>query len=85
MKRILLTTVSLGVLGLLSPAFGADLPTYSKAPVLATPVYDWSGYYVGVFGGGGYGNHNLNNARRLCEFHGQLFVDGRVGRWRGGL
>jgi outer membrane immunogenic protein len=25
------------------------------------PMYDWSGFYVGVFGGGGYGNHNLNN------------------------
>jgi outer membrane immunogenic protein len=61
MKRILLTTVSLGVLGLLSPALGADLP-YAKAPVVATPVYDWSGYYVGVFGGGGLGNHNYNNA-----------------------
>jgi hypothetical protein len=62
MKRILLTTVSLGVLGLMSPAFGADLPTYSKAPVYAAPVYDWSGFYVGVFGGGGYGNHNVNDA-----------------------
>ena len=61
MKRILLTTVSLGVLGLLSPALAADLP-YAKAPVVATPVYDWSGYYVGVFGGGGLGNHNYNNA-----------------------
>jgi outer membrane immunogenic protein len=59
MKRILFTTVSLGVLGLLSPAFGADLPIYSKAP--APPVYDWTGFYVGVFGGGGYGNHNVNN------------------------
>lgn len=62
MKRVLLTTVSIGVLGLLSPAFGADLPIYSKAPAIAAPLYDWSGYYVGVFGGGGYGNHNLNNA-----------------------
>jgi outer membrane immunogenic protein len=62
MKRILLTTVSLGVLGLVSPAFGADLPTYTKAPVVASPVYDWSGFYVGVFGGGGWGNHNINNA-----------------------
>ena len=61
MKRILLTTVSLGVLGL-SPALGADLPTYSKAPSIAAPVYDWSGFYVGGFGGGGYGNHNVNNA-----------------------
>ena len=34
MKRILLTTVSLGVLGLVSPALGADLPNaYTKAPV----------------------------------------------------
>jgi outer membrane immunogenic protein len=62
MKRILFTTVSLGVLGLMSPALGADLPLYSKAPVIATPMYDWSGFYVGVFGGGGFGNHNLNNA-----------------------
>jgi outer membrane immunogenic protein len=62
MKRILLTTVSLGVLGLVSPALGADLPTYTKAPVVASPVYDWSGFYVGVFGGGGWGNHNINNA-----------------------
>jgi outer membrane immunogenic protein len=62
MKRILLTTVSLGVLGLLSPAFGADLPTYSKAPSIAAPVYDWTGVYFGVFGGGGYGNHNINDA-----------------------
>jgi outer membrane immunogenic protein len=62
MKRILLTTVSLGVLGLMSPAFGADLPFYTKAPRAATPLYDWSGFYVGVFGGYGLGNHNLNNA-----------------------
>jgi outer membrane immunogenic protein len=62
MKRILLTTVSLGVLGLVSPALGADLPAYTKAPVVASPVYDWSGFYVGVFGGGGWGNHNINNA-----------------------
>src|ERR1700686_2535495 len=61
MKRILLTTVSLSVLGLLSPALGADLP-YAKAPTIAAPVYDWTGVYVGVFGGGGFGNHNVNNA-----------------------
>jgi outer membrane immunogenic protein len=61
MKRILFTTVSLGVLGLVSPALGADLTPYIKAPPVAAPVYDWSGFYVGVFGGGGFGNHNLNN------------------------
>jgi outer membrane immunogenic protein len=62
MKRILFTTVSLGVLALMSPALGADLSPYIKAPAAATPLYDWSGFYVGVFGGGGFGNHNVNNA-----------------------
>jgi outer membrane immunogenic protein len=62
MKRILFTTVSLGVLGLMSPALAADLSPYMKAPAAATPLYDWSGFYVGVFGGGGYGNHDYNNA-----------------------
>jgi outer membrane immunogenic protein len=62
MKRILFTTVSLGVLGLMSPALGADLTPYIKASAVATPMYDWSGFYVGVYGGGGFGNHNLNNA-----------------------
>jgi outer membrane immunogenic protein len=61
MKRILFTTVSLGVLGLMSPALAADLSVYTKAPGLAAPIYDWSGFYVGVFGGGGFGNHNVNN------------------------
>jgi outer membrane immunogenic protein len=66
MKRILLTTVALGVLGLaspalVSPALGADLP-YVKAPVVAPAVYDWTGFYIGGFGGGGLGNHNYLNA-----------------------
>jgi outer membrane immunogenic protein len=63
MKRILFTTVALGVLGLMSPALGADLPPYMKAPAVASPMYDWSGFYAGVFGGWGIGNHNLNNAQ----------------------
>jgi outer membrane immunogenic protein len=61
MKRILLTTASLGMLSGLSPALAADLP-YAKAPSPVAAVYDWTGGYVGVFGGGGFGNHNFNNA-----------------------
>jgi outer membrane immunogenic protein len=68
MKRILLTTVSLGVLGFAAPALAADLPMYSKAPAIVAPVYDWSGFYVGGFGGYGYGNHNLNNATGPAGF-----------------
>jgi len=68
MKRILFTTVSLGVLGLVSPALGADLTPYIKAPAVVAPQYDWSGFYVGVFGGGGLGNHNVNNANGPAGF-----------------
>jgi outer membrane immunogenic protein len=60
MKRILLSTASLGVLGLLSPALATDLP-FVKAPSATPSIYDWSGVYVGTFGGGGLGNHNINN------------------------
>ena len=67
MKRTLLTAVSIGVLGPLSPALGADLP-YAKAPVAVASVYDWTGFYVGGFGGGGLGNHNYNNANGPAGF-----------------
>ncbi|MBR0801269.1 outer membrane beta-barrel protein [Bradyrhizobium jicamae] len=61
MKRFLFTSVSLVTLGLMSPALAADLPMYTKAPAVS-PTFDWSGFYAGVYGGGGFGNHNLNNA-----------------------
>ncbi|MCP3443317.1 outer membrane protein [Bradyrhizobium sp. CCGUVB14] len=68
MKKLLLTTASLCAIGLATPALAADLPIYGKAPAAVSPVYDWSGFYVGVFGGGGYGNHNLNNATGPAGF-----------------
>lgn len=49
MKKLLLSTVALGVLAL--PALAADLPT--KAPILA-PGVNWSGFYLGVMGGYGW-------------------------------
>jgi outer membrane immunogenic protein len=44
----------LSIAGFAGAAYGADLParTYSKAPVVAAPVYDWSGFYIGLNGGG---------------------------------
>jgi outer membrane immunogenic protein len=87
MKRILLTTVSLGVLGLSVPAFAADLTPYIKAPAAVSPAYDWSGFYVGVFGGGGFGNHNLNNALGPAGFANYTFnysSSGAIGGVEGG-
>jgi outer membrane immunogenic protein len=55
MKKFLLGTVGLIVLGLATPASAADLParTYTKAPVMMPALYDWSGFYLGINGGGG--------------------------------
>jgi outer membrane immunogenic protein len=53
MKKIL-STVGLLTLGLAVPAAAADLParTYTKAPPIVAPVYNWGGFYVGANGGG---------------------------------
>jgi outer membrane immunogenic protein len=55
MKKFLLGTVGLIVLGVAVPAAAADLPAqiYTKAPAYMAAVYDWSGFYVG--GNGGWG------------------------------
>jgi outer membrane immunogenic protein len=91
MKQFLLTTVSLGVLALGSPAFGADLP-FKARPAVPT-VYDWTGFYIGGFGGYAFGNHNLNNALGPAGFadftanwesHG-AFGGGEIGyNWQSG-
>jgi outer membrane immunogenic protein len=84
MKRILLSIVSLGLLSLMSPVLAADLPPYTKAPVAVSPLYDWSGFYVGVFGGGGFGNHNINNALGPAGFANYTFNYDSTGAVAGG-
>jgi outer membrane immunogenic protein len=58
MKKILLSTVAL--LGLTMTAGAADLPrrTIAPAPIVAVPVFTWSGFYVGVNAGYGFGNND---------------------------
>jgi outer membrane immunogenic protein len=56
MKKFLLGTVGLVALGMAAPASAADLPAhpYTKAPPpVVTPVYDWTGFYIGLNGGWG--------------------------------
>ena len=54
MKKLLLVTASALAVGIAAPASAADLAarTYTKAPAVVAPVYDWSGFYVGLNGGG---------------------------------
>jgi outer membrane immunogenic protein len=55
MKKLLLGTVGLMALGVAAvPASAADLaarPVYTKAPPIVNPIYDWSGFYIGINGG----------------------------------
>jgi outer membrane immunogenic protein len=56
MKKILLGATSIIVLGMVAPAGAADLAArpYTKAPPPVAAIYDWSGFYIGGNGGGGW-------------------------------
>jgi outer membrane immunogenic protein len=69
-KRILLGAVALALIAIgAASALAADLPvrTYTKSAVAVSPVYNWSGLYVGGSVGGHVGNDSdpaalLNNS-----------------------
>ena len=58
MKKILLGAVALIGIGIAAPASAADLyalPSYKAAPPpMMAVIYDWSGFYIGANGGGGW-------------------------------
>src|SRR3954469_3641340 len=55
MKKFLVCTAGLIALGVAAPASAADLAArpYTKAPPMVAAIYDWSGFYIGINGGGG--------------------------------
>ena len=61
MKKFLLTTVALVALG--APAVAADLAArpYTKAPPIAAPIYNWTGFYIGGHIGAAFNNDNTFN------------------------
>jgi outer membrane immunogenic protein len=58
MRKVLLGAVAIVTLTVVAPASAADVPV--KAPNAATtaPVYNWTGFYIGVEGGGGWADAN---------------------------
>jgi outer membrane immunogenic protein len=58
MKKILLGAIALIGIGIAAPASAADLyarPSYKAAPPpMMAVIYDWSGFYIGANGGGGW-------------------------------
>ncbi|UFZ06017.1 porin family protein [Bradyrhizobium ontarionense] len=87
MKKLLLMTTALVVLA--SPALAADLAArpYTKAPppVMAA-IYDWSGFYIGVNGGGGWSKNTwdlVGGGREGSHDASGGTVGGQVGyRWQ---
>jgi len=60
MKKVLSVFALIGA-GLISgAAYSADRPVL-KAPPPITPVYNWSGFYVGAHGGGSWAHNNFFN------------------------
>jgi len=62
-KISLIPAIALLALAAAGPARAADLsvaPLYKAPPVVALPAYNWSGFYVGVNGGGGWGTSNCS-------------------------
>ena len=56
MNKILFGAIGAVALGLSAPASAADMAArpYTKAPApMVAAIYDWSGFYIGINGGGG--------------------------------
>jgi outer membrane immunogenic protein len=96
MRSLWLGLVGLLAIGAASPAAAADLAArpYTKAPPMIATIYDWTGFYIGINGGGA-SSHNCwdinNNAgaivapavREGCHDASGGLVGGQIGyRWQ---
>src|ERR1700733_12103695 len=63
MKRLFVPFA--GMMVLTGAAAAADLsqppPVYPRAQVFVPPSYDWTGFYFGINGGGGFGSSSWNS------------------------
>ena len=96
MKKILLGVIGLAAVGMSAPASAADLAArpYTKAPPpMVAAVYDWTGFYLGFNGGGGWAHKcwDINNdlgvpigtVREGCHNATGGLVGGQLGyRWQ---
>jgi outer membrane immunogenic protein len=81
MQRIRLALLVASTIGLAQTALAADLPQRPvPAPLLSpAPVYNWTGIYLGVNGGGGWGHQDPLNLitnrfdRATVDFSGGVF------------
>src|SRR5262245_8740913 len=85
MKRFLLVGLGLLALAAAMPAQAADLPRGMpyKAPAAYAPMYNWTGFYLGIQGGGAWGGSDWNGLAVSNSPSGGL-IGGTVGyNWQG--
>ena len=92
MRRVLLTTISL-LAFTATAAVAADLPRAmpAKAPAFVPVGYNWTGFYLGINGGYGWGSSRWNGfgsstiLRRHGRWHRRLQLAGHRQPWVFGL
>jgi outer membrane immunogenic protein len=92
MKKLLLATSCLALSSV--AVMAADLPMQTKAPLMAAPVFSWTGCYVGASVGGGVSRTNVQNSEGISGPQGngtgaiaggQLGCNYQDGNWVFGL
>lgn len=74
MKLLVSAGVALGLLVAAQGARAADLsvaPLYKAPPPVPSPAYNWSGFYLGINGGGGWGDSRWRDLGRVHTSGGQ--------------
>lgn len=82
MKKVALGIAGILALSFAGPASAADLPArvYTKAPaVAASPIYDWSGFYIGANAGYGWARDDHADLQTAGGF----FTTGPAGAFGG--
>ena len=92
MKKLLIAAAGMMAVGLCAPASAADLAArpYTKAPPpIVSPVYDWTGFYIGANGGWGQSRGCVDFVTALgtvaggCADRSGGLVGGQIGyRWQ---
>jgi outer membrane immunogenic protein len=79
MRTLLLSTVAFAALA--GSAFAADLPSRKEAPVYVapTPVFSWTGFYVGADLGGDFGSTKLTDTYTGLTTNRSLNTSGVLG------
>jgi outer membrane immunogenic protein len=68
---------TVAVLGFTSVASAADMPVKAPAPIVA-PLYNWTGPYVGIAGGYGWGHSNQTDPAIIITGNGSYSLTGGI-------